>query len=186
MASRITDVTIFHGYGVGPENMWFPWLHADLEKRGLAVSVPRLPDPLRPNYEKWMAVGRPYARRWTRNSLVIAHSLGGALAVRLLEKEARHRVAGVVLISPLFSSTINVEPLVRFFARPIDWWHLRDVGRKYHVLQAKDDPLVPCDHAFRYAEALGAELTLKKTGGHFTKKTCPPLAEILRPMLPRG
>lgn len=183
MPKSVTDVTVIHGYGVRPESMWFPWLRQDLERRGLDVLIPRLPDPFRPNFEKWMAAAAPAVRLWTRSTLVVAHSFGGALAVRLLEKEAEHKVAAVVLVAPLFTSTINIEPLVRVFARQIDWRRVRDFGRRFHILQAKDDPLVPYDHAFRYAEALGGELTLLKKGGHFTGKTCPPLMKIIKPLL---
>ena len=42
----IDRVVIIHGYGVTPEKMWFPWIHAELEKLGMAVNIPALPDPL--------------------------------------------------------------------------------------------------------------------------------------------
>ena len=176
---RITEVTIIHGYGVTPEKMWFPWIRSELENRGVVVKIPRLPNPFNPNFQKWMSVLTPIARTWTPQTLVIAHSLGGALAVRLLEKVARKRVAGVILVAPLFSSTFIVDPLVQFFARPIDWSSVRASSKNFHIIQAKDDPLVPCDHAFRYTEMLDAKLTLLKTGGHLTKKTCPPLLKII-------
>ncbi len=185
MSKRIDNVTVIHGFGVTPEKMWFPWLHEKLEERGLAVRIPRLPDPLRPNYKKWMGALAPIARTWSPTTLVVAHSLGGAFAVRLLETEVKKRIAGVVLVSPLFTSTIPVEPLVRFFSRPIDWPRIGAMSGGFSVLQATDDPLVPADHAFRYAEALGAELTLIKKGGHLTKKTCPPLLKIIDGLLTR-
>lgn len=177
---RITDITIFHGYGVTPEKMWFPWIHQELESLGYAVNVPKLPDPLRPDYKKWHAVGAPIARRWGRGSLVIGHSVGGAFALRLIEREVKTRIGGFVLVSSPFTATINVKPFVKFFAQPMDWMRVRDIARDISVIHAKNDPIVPYDHATRYGEALGAQVTLTGSGGHFTDKTCKPLLRVLR------
>lgn len=184
--SRSTDkVTILHGYAMTPDKMWFPWLHAALERRGIGVAIPRMPDPLRPNYKKWMKAALPYARAWTPSTMVIAHSLGGVLSLRLLERVAKVRIGALVLVSPPFASTVNVKPLVEFFEKPIDWARVRDMSRGTVIIQAKDDPLVPPDHAARYAEALQAERILVPKGGHFTGRKFPLLEKVIAPLLPK-
>lgn len=183
MAKPVNHVVIVHGYGVTPDKMWFPWLHAELERRGVGVTIPALPDPFRPDYDKWMKAMAPIAAKWTPQTLVIAHSLGGAFAIRLLQFKAKVRVRAVILVSPLFAATINVKPLVSFFGRTIDWWAVRDRAREFVVLQAKDDPLVPYDHSFRYEEALGAERHLLNKGGHFTAKKFPFLLKTVERFL---
>ena len=177
---RITDITILHGYGVTPEKMWFPWIHRALEDRGYAVKVPHLPDSLRPDYRKWHDAAVLLARNWDKGSLVIGHSVGGAFALRMIEREAKKPIAGLVLVSAPFTATFNVKPYVRFFAQPMDWPHVRGLTRKVSVIHAKDDPLVPYDHAVRYGEALGADVALTAKGGHFVGKTCPPLLRALK------
>ncbi|HTK04835.1 MAG TPA: alpha/beta fold hydrolase [Candidatus Eisenbacteria bacterium] len=179
----VDRVVIIHGYGVTPEKMWFPWLHAELEKTGIAVTIPALPDPFRPNYKKWMDAVAPLAKTWTPDTLLVAHSLGTAFSIRLLETKVAVRLRAVVLVSPLFASTINVKPLVKFFARPIDWMAVRDHAREFTVIHAQDDPLVPFDHSLRYAEALGAKAVVRQTGGHFTQKKFPLLMRTIKPYL---
>ncbi|HTM68921.1 MAG TPA: alpha/beta fold hydrolase [Candidatus Binatia bacterium] len=179
----IDRVVIIHGYGVTPEKMWFPWLHAELEKLGIAVSIPTLPDPFRPDHKKWMDAVAPMAKTWTSDTLLIAHSLGSAFAIRLLEKKVSVRLRAVILVSPLFASTINVKPLVKFFGHPIDWLAVRDRAREFTVIHAQDDPLVPFDHSLRYAEALGARPILRMKGGHFTQKKFPLLMRTIKPYL---
>lgn len=176
---EITDVTILHGYGVTPQKMWFPWLHRELEERGLPVRVPAMPEPLNPDYRKWRKAALPIARTWGPGTLVIGHSVGGAFALRLLERDVKTRIAGVVLVGSPFTATINVKPYVRFFAMPMDWQRVRDMAEQFHVLHAKNDPFVPYDHAVRYAEALGSNLTLVTKGGHFIEKECEPLKRVL-------
>lgn len=179
----IDKVTILHGYAMTPEKMWFPRLHAELERRGVGVAIPRLPDPLRPNYKKWMKAALPYARSWTPSTMVIAHSLGGVLALRLLEHVVKVRIGALVLVSPPFTATVNVKPLVEFFERPIDWSRVRDMARGIVIIQAKDDPLVPPDHAVRYAEMLQAERVSVAKGGHFTGKKFPLLEKVIAPLI---
>lgn len=186
MAKIIDKVTILHGYAMTPEKMWFPRLHSELERHGIGVAIPRLPDPFRPNYKKWMKAATPYARAWTPSTMVIAHSLGGVLALRLLERVAKKRIGGLVLVSPPYASTVNVRPLVEFFEKPIDWARVRDMSRGIVIIQAKDDPLVPPDHAARYSEALLAQQVLVAKGGHFTGKKFPLLEKVIAPLLPRG
>jgi predicted alpha/beta hydrolase family esterase len=176
----IKNITILHGYGVSPGKMWFPWIHTELEKLGYAVNIPAMPDSLRPNYRKWHSVAAPIARRWDANTLVIGHSVGGAFALRLIEREAKNRIAGLVLVSSPFTATINVRPYVKFFAQPMDWERISGMVKKISVIHAKNDPLVPYDHAVRYGEAFGAAPLLAAKGGHFVDKTCPPLMRVLR------
>ncbi|MEY4723487.1 MAG: hypothetical protein RLZZ324_1000 [Candidatus Parcubacteria bacterium] len=170
----ITNVTIFHGFGVTPQKMWFPWMHEEMEKRGLAVTVPAFPNPLQPDEKAWMKVAAPIAARWNRQTLVIAHSIGGAFAIRMLSQGmAKQGIGGLVLVSSSYGSTLNIAKYVKFFARPLDWNRVRDSVKHIELLHAKDDALVPYDHAFRYAESLQASLTVTAKGGHFVGKQCP-------------
>lgn len=177
---RITNVTILHGYGVTPEKMWFPWIHRELERRGYAVNVPHLPDSLRPDYRKWRAAASVLARNWDEGTLVIGHSVGGAFALRLIEREAKSRIAGLVMVASPITAIVNVKPYVRFFAQPIDWERIRKAAKQVAVIHAKNDPLVSYDHAIRYGEALDVLPTIVPTGGHFIEKKCHPLMRVLR------
>jgi hypothetical protein len=177
---RFSNITIFHGYGVTPEKMWFPWIHRELERLGYAVNIPAFPEPLRPDYRKWHRVAAPLVRRWDAQSLVIAHSVGGAFALRLMQSELKTPIGGLLLVSSPFTATLNVKPYVRFFAQPLDWKKIRGLVKNVGIIHAMNDPLVPYDHAVRYGEALGAKPIIIPKGGHFTEKKCLPLMRTLR------
>jgi predicted alpha/beta hydrolase family esterase len=98
--------------------------------------------------------------------------------MRILEKRLSKRIAAAVLVGSPFSSVIRVEAMMDFFTKPVDWPTVRGAAREFIVIHAKDDPLVPYDHALRYQEALDATLLLKSKGGHFTSKKAPPLLRI--------
>lgn len=183
MSKKIDHVVLVHGYGVSAQNLWFPWLHQELERRGIRVTAPTMPDPLRPDYKKWMRLGRQMAEGWTPRTLIVAHSLGSALAMRLLQHHAKSRVGGIILVSPLFAASISVKPLLAFFQQPIDWELLRKRAGNVHVIHAKNDPLVPFDHGMRYSEILGGELHLFAKGSHFPQKTFPYLLKTLLTMI---
>lgn len=178
--TKIDRALLLHGYAETPERTWFPWLHAELEKEGIAVIAPALPKPLQPNYKKWMKTVLPFARTMTKSTVIIAHSIGGVLALRMLEKRLSKRIAGVILVSSPFAATIRVKAMLDFFDRPIDWWTVRKAASKFEIIHAKDDPLVPFDHALRYQEALDGELTLMKKGSHYTAKSVPLIINALR------
>jgi predicted alpha/beta hydrolase family esterase len=183
MSKPVDHVVMIHGYGVSANSIWFPWLQREIEKRGVAVTAPSLPSPLRPDFKRWMETFAPIAGRWTPQTVVIAHSLGGALALRLLEFAAQKKVRAVILVSPLFASLMNVRELLEFFDCSIDWKKLRKSSREFVVIQAKDDPLVPFDHALRHQEFLNADLHLLNKGGHFTAKKFPLLLKSVKKYL---
>lgn len=180
MSKPVDHVVILHGYGVSPEKMWFPWIHAELERIGLAVNIPAMPDPLRPDYKRWERAALEPVRRMTSRSLLVAHSLGGAFALRMLERHAKERIRAAILVSPLFASPFPAKQVLGFFGYTIDWWTVRERAQEFVVLQAKDDPLVPFDHAFRYQEALDADLKMFPKGGHFTGKKFPYLLKTVK------
>ncbi len=183
MFKKIDHVVLIHGFGTSSENVWFPWLHRELESRGIRVTAPTMPNALRPDYKTWMRLGKPIAEGWSSRTLVIGHSLGGAFALRLLQHHAKSRLAGVILVSPLFAANFSVKPLIEFFQQPIDWKLLRKRARRVQIIHAKDDPLVPFDHGMRYAEALNGELHLFSKGSHFHQRKLPFLLKTLLPYI---
>lgn len=177
---KIGHVVLLHGYAETPDRAWFPWLHRRLEESGMRVWSPALPAPLRPDFRKWIKAVAGRARTWTPETVVIGHSLGAVLALRLLQTTVKERVRAVILAGAPFASTLNIKALTQFFEHPVDWHRVRDMAETFVVIHAKNDPLVPFDHALRYREALGAELVLAEAGGHYTGKTAPIIAKAVK------
>jgi hypothetical protein len=175
----VDHAILLHGYAESPDRVWFPWLHKELEDRGIRVTAPALPDPLRPNFQRWLRKITPIAKTMGGGTVLIGHSIGGVLGLRFLEKRLAKPIAGVITVGSPFASTINVELYTRFFDRQIDWWTLKGAAKRFVVIHAEDDPLVPFDHALRYREALEADLHLLKKGAHFTRKKAVPILKAL-------
>jgi len=151
--------------------MWFPWIHKKLEADGFPSVVPALPDPLNPTMAKWMRAATPVAENWDERSVVIGHSIGGVLALRLLEHVCKKKIFALILVAPPFASFVSVKQMETAFAFPIDWRKLRSLAKNIVIIQSKNDPVVPFDHGFRYREALEAKLVMTKKDGHFIGRT---------------
>ncbi|OGL72727.1 hypothetical protein A3C96_02005 [Candidatus Uhrbacteria bacterium RIFCSPHIGHO2_02_FULL_60_10] len=179
----IKTVVMFHGYAESPEKIWFPWLHRQLENAGVRVVATPLPNPLRPEFKAWFRAGRRSVPLWDENTVVVGHSLGGVLALRLLEKAAPKPIRGLVLVGSPFASIVSVKALMDFFDQPIDWADLKKKAKKIAIIQSHNDPFVPPDHALRYGEALGAKPTFTASDGHFIGRTADRVAEEIQKLL---
>lgn len=176
-------IVILHGYAEGPNKVWIPWLHRELESRGCRVWAPALPDPLRPSYKRWLRTIAREAKKWGPDTIVVGHSIGGALALRALENCARRPVRGVILVGAPFSSIVSAQAMMDFFDRPIDWYDLRRKAGRVTVIHAKNDPFIPRDHALRYVEAFGAKFRLTPAGGHFIGRAAPVILREIEAMM---
>lgn len=184
MNRPVDSVILLHGYAEGPTKAWFPWLHRLLEDRGIRIWVPQLPEPITPHYAKWMRATAKSAARWDERTVVIGHSIGGVLALRLLELTKGVRVRAMIGVGTPYAATVNVRAYTDFFDRRIDWPRLKAAAEDFVFIQSKNDPLVPHDHAFRYQEALGAKLVVTERDGHFTGKTAAAVIQALEKFLP--
>ncbi len=183
MKQSVDNVVILHGYAETPEKVWLPWIHQLIEDRGIRVWEARFPDPLRPSYKQWLKAVEARARQWNGRTVIIGHSLGGVVALRLLEQAAVRRVRAVVTVSSPFAATLSIQALVDFFDRKIDWAKLRRRSARFITVHSKNDPLVPYDHAFRYREALGSKLVLTEKDGHFIGHKADAVWEELKRLL---
>jgi hypothetical protein len=176
-------VVLLHGLAGSPNYIWLPWLRAELEKAGAEVWAPSLPSPLAPKLDVWLDATRDAAATWGPDTVIVGHSLGGVLALRLIEHVCPRPIRGVVLVSSPFSSIARFDWLVTFFDEPIDWAKLRSMASSFTVLNARNDIVVPFDHSLRYSEQLGARLVLEEKGSHFVGRKAPVvLAEAERMM----
>jgi uncharacterized protein len=79
-------VIVLHGAHGGPDTNWFPWLHAALNAEGIEVLRPRFPTPQGQSLEAWLnTYDLAVESLPSAPTILVGHSLGAALALRLVE-----------------------------------------------------------------------------------------------------
>lgn len=93
---------LLHGKGSSPKSNFWPWLKEQLERRGHSVQLPELPNSEAPNDEEQA----DYVQRhctFGDNTVIIGHSFGGIVAMRLLERGVQ--VERLTLLGTPFSGS---------------------------------------------------------------------------------
>jgi predicted alpha/beta hydrolase family esterase len=161
-------VTIIHGTGANPQKHWFPWLSSELTARGHEVYCPHFPPDEKQNPKDWLATFDREVGTLQSNMVLVGHSIGCALIVRLLERTKAPIVASFFVAG--FIGTIGDEQFdwrIRpFFEDPIDWDKVRRNAGKIFVYGSDNDSIVPPNKFPELADHLGVELTLIERGGH--------------------
>ncbi len=175
-------VYMIHGWGENSEDVWFPWLRGELEKKGIPVTVFDMPHTDVPVIEDWVRHLEINIKDVDEETYFIGHSIGCQTIIRYLEKLHREkRVGGCLFVAPWFN-LINLEPEEMEIAHP--WLNIKtDFGRilehcnNFLCLFSDNDPFVPqSDHKI-FKEDLGAKIIVEKGRGHFLEKQEPKILE---------
>lgn len=168
-------VIVLHGAHGGPDTNWFPWLHAALNAEGIEVLRPRFPTPQGQSLKAWLntydSAVKPLPLVPT---LLVGHSLGAALALRLVERAAKP-FDGLFLAAGFIGAlglpdydTINQS----FFAGPFNWVDIRErKGSACRCWAGDNDPYVPLSRSQSVADCLGAPLEIVPGAGHLNSET---------------
>ncbi|MFH2106383.1 MAG: alpha/beta hydrolase [Candidatus Micrarchaeota archaeon] len=167
----MTNVFIIHGTAGYPGENWFPWLKDELEILGCKVIVPQFPTPLNQTPEIWFEVFDKYKEEFTEDAILVAHSLGGAFALRILEKSKVKIRATFLVAAPIGILPIrNYEGDKPFIGKPFDWKKIKNNSRKFFVFHSEDDPMVSVGNGVELSKQVGAEFTRPPNAGHFNAK----------------
>lgn len=165
------NAIIIHGSFGSPEENWFPWLKAELEKVGVKVFAPAFPTPEGQNLDVWMKVFGEYKQYLDADSILVGHSLGPAFILNVLERlntpvKAAFFVAGFVgsLGNPKFD-----EMNRSFVDKRFDWEKIKENCGKFFVFYSDNDPYVPKEKAEELARNLATEPILVEGAGHFNE-----------------
>lgn len=81
------NALILHGAGNNSQGNWFPWLKHELENKGYKTWVPDLPNSATPKLKDWLkTIFSNKEWRFDKNSIIVGHSSGATLILRILEK----------------------------------------------------------------------------------------------------
>lgn len=161
---------LFHGTGGHSKENWFPWMQAKLEDRGYEVVIPNFPDADNPHPDTWYPLIDDLVSQVQSDSIVIGHSLGGAIALRFLE-----RIETEMHIAAFVSATLGIPPIKYiegdnpFLEGGFDWDAIRSHAKNFIVFHSGNDPYVCIANGQKAAEELGVELSFVPNAGHFNE-----------------
>ena len=168
-------VIVLHGAHGGPDTNWFPWLHAALNAEGIEVLRPQFPTPEGQSLVAWLdAYDLAVKPLSLAPTMLVGHSLGAALALRLVER-AVEPFDGLFLAAAFIGAlglpdydTINQS----FFAGSFDWAGIRErKGSACRCWAGDNDPYVPLSRSQDVADCLRTPLEIVPGGGHLNSET---------------
>jgi uncharacterized protein len=168
-------VIVLHGAHGGPDTNWFPWLHAALNAEGIEVLRPQFPTPEGQSLEAWLnAYDLAVKPLSLAPTMLVGHSLGAALALRLIER-AVEPFDGLFLAAGFIGAlglpdydTINQS----FFAGSFNWAGIRErKGSACRCWAGDNDPYVPLSRSQDVADCLRTPLEIVPGGGHLNSET---------------
>jgi len=177
MGKENLNCLIFHGTDGHDQENWFPWLKEELEKMGIETQTPNFPDSKQPDLEKWLEHLSKY--KINQNTILIGHSLGAVLILRLLEKGVKIK-AGFLVAA--FANDLGWEVLKRshFFDNQFDWEKIKFNCNHFEVFTSKNDPHLKISDGDFVADNLGVENQILDVDRHFNMKEFSLLLEKIR------
>ena len=140
--------------------------------------APQLPDAENPDEQAWTEALLEEVKNVDDETIVIGHSLGGAMALRFLEAvEARSTPKACLLISTPWM--IQSDKFRGFFMSELDFEVLMWKVSRFALLHSKDDDVIPFDHAQKYEKVLHAKLHETEEAGHFKGESYPVMLKVI-------
>lgn len=158
-----------------PEDNWFPWLKAELEKQGKKCTVPQFPFGELQNYDSWKAELDKYLEKGeiNENTIFVAHSIAPIFIIKyILEKQIN--VFGIVSVSGanhIVTPYGEYNKLNRSFFVDGDIGQINKYVRFVYCLYSDDDPYIPFDALDKFAKDVLAEKCVIKSGGHLNSES---------------
>jgi len=159
---------IVHGWEGSPDHGWYPWLKAEMEKRGWEVAAPALPNTNNPKVHEWLACLVQVAGKVDENTFMVGHSLGCITIVCFLENLPDTQSIGGAILVAGFDNPLGYKELENFYAAPINWEKAKRRCKKFVSIHSTDDPSVPVDNGVRLKEKLDAKKIVVGGFKHFS------------------
>lgn len=178
---------ITHGVTGSNQSNFIPSLVQALNEKGVKNFAPSYPNSSDPDFDEWKQVFHEYiAEYWTNNEdiILVAHSLGGYFALRLIgecseEEWARH-LKGVVLVAP---TSMKRPERRKFYSEEVKWDNIHQLPIKVILLYSNDDEKVARMHQDLIIEKIGDldgfEFREPQNWNHFMTTDCPPVMEAV-------
>ena len=165
------NVFIIHGAHGTPEENWFPWLKAELEKLDYKVFVPKFPTPENQTLKDWLEVFKDYEQYFNNDTIVVGHSIGATFLLSVIEKLEKSIKAALFVSG--FVDLLDNEEFDKinktFVEHNFDWDKIKQNCSEFFIYHSDNDPYVPLDIARNLADKLDRDIVIVKNAGHFNK-----------------
>ena len=149
------------------EHQWFGWLKNTLVSKGYPVFNPELSNSHLPDYETWKKDFETQVGQLNSNSVVVAHSAGGAFVVRYLS-EILVPIKKLILMSPSLVATednVRLSDLLNFEVNP----KIKELGIEIVICTSDNEPQYRHDNVDSYLNSIGGTKKVFNGLGHFRK-----------------
>lgn len=158
-------VVLLHGNGGGTgKDNWFPFVQSALQRQGVEVIAPDLPDSVLARKTYWF----PYFKDVIHigpNDIVVGHS-SGALAI--LKYAEHNRIGASVLVGTYYTDLgYEDERTSGYFDTPWDWQKIKSNQQWTAIFASSDDPYIPIEEPRHIRDQLGSEYFELQHQGHF-------------------
>ena len=169
-------VFIIHGWDGRPDEGCFPWLKRELEKEGIAVYAPAMPEPLHPKIDAWVTFLKEQVGTPDEHTFFVGHSIGCQTILRFLEILPKNtRVGGVVLLAPwihltdeAYETEEDSEIAKPWIQTQLLWNKIKSHSNKFIAIFSDDDPIVPLTDSKIFEEKLGTKTIIEHNKEHFS------------------
>lgn len=166
-------VFLIHGSNSSPADNWFPWLKKELENLGVEVIAPDFPKPPKQNLANWMKTFEKYLPEIDSQTIFVAHSLGPAFVLSILEK-AKKPVKACFFVSGFIGplGLKDFDPMNKTFTeKEFEFTNIRATSKKFISFASNDDPYVPLEKTREFSREINAKLIIVPLAGHFNTKS---------------
>lgn len=182
-------VFIVHGWDFNPEMNWYPWLAAELKKRGFSVYVLEMPNTSEPEINAWVSHLEKAVGKLDEQTFFIGHSIGCQTIMRFLESQ-KEKCAGALFVAGWFAlDNLESEEVAEiakpWLTKPINYERVINNLGKLAVLLSSNDPYNKLkENKNIFEEKLKAKVKIIENKGHFTQDDgCKELPEALQEFL---
>ncbi len=170
---------ILHGRSAASASHFFPWLKTELEKLGYEVEVPDLPNTNLPDDIEQAGYVKANCKL-DQHTVIVGHSMGGVVALRLLEQGIK--VNKVILVSTPFTGEFldkkDRPSVTKACQKGFDFETIIKNANGFMVLGDSNDYVVSPAEAGTFAEKLKIKSKIVKSeSSHFFGASEPTILE---------
>jgi predicted alpha/beta hydrolase family esterase len=165
-------VFIVHRWSGEPETDWYPWVKAELEKKGHEVIVPAMKGTDEPDIDTWVGHLANVVGEVDSDTYFIGHSIGCQTIMRFLESQ-EETAGGAVFVAGWFKLENLEDEETEAVAKPwmeipIDFKRLKKVLPKSTLIISDNDPYGAFEFNKKRFTELGSKILVLHKAGHIT------------------